>query len=241
MENKNHHCESHKSQDGEVRAWQMVSGVLAIVLIFSVLPDLKGNRAVQDIDTGSSAQYQNQSSGIAPALLADIIPTGIPAVYGAELNIKYDDVSSLDPSAADLAIEKMSKYDLELTLAGENLERYIDILYHQHEGFSCEYCCGAKAIIFENGEMACGCAHSYAMRGLAKYLILNHGEEMTDDQILEELGKWKVLFFPDVHMQKAGVMQSSGIPVNYISLTTNQNRGIEQKGSGASGGMVGGC
>ena len=77
------------------------------------------------------------------------------------------------------------------------------------------------------------------MRGLAKYLITKHGSEFTDDQILEEMGKWKVLFFPEIHMQKAAALKQNGIELNYINLASNLYRNIEK---GASGGaMVGGC
>lgn len=158
---------------------------------------------------------------------SEIIPTGVPAVYGEELEISYDGVRPADPQLANQTIAVLAQLDQDLELQGEDLSRYIDILYRQHGGISCEYCCGAAAVIFEDGEMACGCAHSYAMRGLAKYLILEHGEEMTDEEILTEVGKWKVLFFPGIHVQKAAVMQERGIEVNYISLTTNANRGIK--------------
>ena len=81
------------------------------------------------------------------------------------------------------------------------------------------------------------------MRGLAKYLIKNHGAELSNDQILEELGKWKTLFFPSKLMQKAAVLQSQGIELSYINLASNKYRGIENSVSqqSSSGGMVGGC
>ncbi len=168
-------------------------------------------------------------------LEANVIPTGVPESYGQELGISFDDVSPSDPVLADQTIETLSEYDRTMTLTGEDLERYIRVA----GSISCEYCCGANAIIFSNGEPACGCAHSYAMRGLAKYLIQNHGDEFTDEQILEELGKWKTLFFPGQLTAKARILQENGIDVNYISLASNQYRGIE-KGT-AGGGMVGGC
>lgn len=157
---------------------------------------------------------------------------------GAELEFSFDDINPYDQQKANAAISKLASLDQDLTLEGADLERYIKILYKDHGGLSCEYCCGARAIIFPNGQAACGCAHSYAMRGLAKYLILNH-PDMSDAEILEEAGKLKVLFFPTVMEGKAQVMEAKGIPVNYISLATNENRGIE-KGQ-ASGSMVGGC
>ena len=171
-------------------------------------------------------------------LAADPRPAGTPAIYGAELGVNYDDVSEANPGLADQTIAKLSKYDREMSLEREQLNRYIKI----GSSISCEYCCGAQSIIFSNGQPACGCAHSYAMRGLAKYLIKNHGSEYTDDQILEELGKWKVLFFPGVHAQKAAVLEKSGIQLNYINLASNKYRGAEKGSvSGSGGSMVGGC
>ena len=167
---------------------------------------------------------------------SDIIPTGIPEVYGKELGVSYDDVSPNDPRKADATINVLSNIDKSETLTGKDLERYISIA----SKISCEYCCGAASIIFSNGQPACGCAHSYSMRGLAKYLIKNHGDEFSDEQILEELGKWKVLFFPGIHETKAQVLKSQGIEINYINLASNKYRGIE-KGQQSGGGMVGGC
>ena len=97
----------------------------------------------------------------------------------------------------------------------------------------------AKSLVFSNGERACGCAHSAAMRGLTKYLLTNH-PQMKDIEILSELGKWKVLFFPGILEKKAQILESKGIDSkNYVNLASNLYRGIE-KGQ-TSGGMVGGC
>src|SRR3989344_5384422 len=105
---------------------------------------------------------------------SEIIPTGVPAIYGKELGVSFDDVTVDDPQKADATIRKLGKLDQTITLStlsATDKERYINVAYKLENGISCEYCCGARAIIFENGEPACGCAHSYAMRGLAKYLI----------------------------------------------------------------------
>lgn len=118
------------------------------------------------------------------------IPSGVPDVYGEELNISFDKVQD--------AIDKVRIYGptygvdgKKIILTGDDLNRYIDI------GFSiaCEYCCGVKTLVRENGEAACGCAHSIMMRGLAAYLIKNHSE-LSNEQILEELEKWKITYFP---------------------------------------------
>ena len=168
----------------------------------------------------------------------DVIPKGIPEVYGKELGVSFDDVSAINPQKADTTIGNLGVLDEKIVLSGNDFNRYVSIV----NKISCEYCCGTPSIIFSDGKPACGCAHSYAMRGLAKYLIKYHGSEYTDDQILEELGKWKTLFFPEKITEKAIILNSKGIELNYINLASNKYRDIE-KGSAVvqSSGMVGGC
>lgn len=116
------------------------------------------------------------------------IPSGIPAVYGQELNISFDAVQD--------AINKVAPLDptygqKKITFTGDDLKRYIDV----GSKIACEFCCGAQTLVFPNGEAACGCEHSQMMRGLAAYLIKNH-PELSDGQILTELNTWKISFFP---------------------------------------------
>lgn len=213
------------------------SQILALVII-GILLLLVVYNSIKIINLSSSgisgAVSKEQTISISESA-KKVVPKGIPKIYGKELSISYDDISASNPRKADATITVLGNFDDAITLTGADMDRYIKIGLQ----ISCEYCCGAEAIIFKNGKSACGCAHSYAMRGLAKYLIKNHGEEYTDDQILEEMGKWKVLFFPDIHIQKAAVLESQEIELNYINLASNKYRGIE-KGQ-ASGGMVGGC
>lgn len=205
----------------------VIIGILLLVVIYN---------SVRIVNLPSTSIGSTGSGAITVSKSASkIIPNGNPAVYGKELGVSFDDVSVNNPSKADTTIRVLGNLDNSITLTGSDLQRYINIASQ----ISCEYCCGAESIIFSNGQAACGCAHSYAMRGLAKYLIKNHNNEYTDDQILEEIGKWKVLFFPDIHIQKAAVLESKGIELSYINLASNKYRGIE---TGASGGsMVGGC
>jgi len=204
----------------------IIIGVLAIILVY--------NTARISNITGISGNVI--SGGVLPSVsTSEVIPKGVPEVYGKELDIRYDDISASNPKTTQSTIGILANLDNSITLTGDDLQRYIKI----GSMIACEYCCGATTLVFSNGQPACGCAHSYAMRGLEKYLIKNHRSEYTDDQILEELGKWKVLFFPDVHIQKAAVLKSQGIELNYINLASNKYRGIEQGAS--SGQMVGGC
>ncbi len=119
---------------------------------------------------------------------AAAIPTGIPAVYGKELNISFNKVQD--------AINKVAPFDPtygknKIELNSQEKERYIKI----GSQTACRYCCSAKTLVFKDGRAACGCAHSKMMRGLAAYLIKNH-PEMSDEEILNALNQWRAAFFP---------------------------------------------
>ncbi len=231
METKEHEHKvdehKHKMKGGrktntELYVQLAIVGILIIAIVFSA-----------GKISGSGSGF---ATGIGTVSASDIIPTGIPAVYGQTLGVNFDEVNPNNPQGANGNIAILKNLDNSITLQGADLQRYIDIVLK----ISCEYCCGAQSIIRSDGSSACGCAHSYAMRGLAKYLITEHGDQYTDDEILSELGKWKVLFFPGIHEQKAAVMKEQGIEIDYISLASNAYRGIE-KGQTSGGGMVGGC
>ena len=234
MENKNQTGQTElkggKKTDYETVAQVIIIAVLAILLVYN-------GAKIYGIGGSNTISGNVVATGIGTVSASKIMPSGIPAVYGSELGVRYDDVTASNPALADATIQKLSAYE-DIKLTNEQKTRYIKI----GSSISCEYCCGAKSIIFSNGERACGCAHSYAMRGLAKYLLTKH-PDMTDEQILNELGKWKVLFFPGVHEHKAQVLESKGIDAtNYINLASNLYRGIEKgQATGASGQMVGGC
>ena len=197
---------------------------------------------------------------------AAVIPTGTPEIYGQELQIRYSDVTPNNPELADQTISVLGNLDRSITLEGENLKRYIAIASQISCEYCC---CAGSIIVTEKdvadlnakieqaistgkitreqaeeyrksaGTAACGCAHSFAMRGLAKYLISKHGSEFTDEQILDEMAKWKTLFFPTQMAAKADVMKQQGIEFSYANLGSNRYRGIEQGNAGS--GMVGGC
>ncbi|MBI2004304.1 hypothetical protein HYS72_02455 [Candidatus Pacearchaeota archaeon] len=227
MENKNQQIEKTEKSNVEFYIQIGIVAALALIIVFAA-GKIYGNSGA-DINDGTGITG-------ATILSSDIIPTGVPAVYGQALGISYDDISASNPKLADATIKKLSLYEDE-ELNSEQMARYIKI----GSAISCEYCCGADAIIFSNGQAACGCAHSYAMRGLAKYLLINN-PEMSDYEILSELGKWKVLFFPGIHETKAKVLEANGIDsTDYVNLASNLYRGAEQGQISSGGEMVGGC
>ncbi len=171
----------------------------------------------------AAAGSKHASNAASVGFETDVLPKGMPPIYGKEIGISYDDVSAANQQKADSTIKKLGILDQQITLSGKDLERYIQVSGQ----ISCEYCCGTDSIIFPDGKPACGCQHSFAMRGLAKYLIKNHGNEYTNDEVLEEMGKWKTLFFPAQMAKKALVLKEKGIEPDYINLASNRCRGIE--------------
>jgi len=207
------HHEHHEHAGKEPSEAKAVPPVLiTILLVLAVLISGYNQMAINDISAkfssgglGSASLAATQTS--APTLTGDptqdaivlVIPTGVPAVYGTELGVSFDDpiksldiLAALDPAAGSLDAEQTTRY---ARVAGL---------------ISCEYCCGAKSIVFSDGRAACGCAHSQAMRGLAAYIITKHPTEFTDDQILRELARWKALFFPKQMIQKFMTQREAG-------------------------------
>ena len=235
MENENQTMKGGKKTNTETAVQYIIIAVLAILLVYN---GVKIYGADNSNITGNAV-----ATGFGTVSALSVLPEGIPEIYGSELGVSYNDVSASNPQLADATMAELAKYE-DMQLNKEQMERYVKI----GSSISCEYCCGAKTLVFSNGERACGCAHSYAMRGLAKYLLTKH-PDMTDEQILNELGKWKVLFFPGVHEKKAEALKANGIDytdenLGYIYLASNLYRGAENQATTSSSGgsqMVGGC
>lgn len=173
-----------------------------------------------------------------------VISSGVPEVYGPELGVIFDQVQQ--------SMNIMKQYDptygkKKITLSGNDQQRYINVGLK----ISCEYCCGAKAIVFEDGRAACGCAHAIAMRGLIAYLVQNHGNEYSDDEILREIARWKGMYYPKQTIKKMSKqLQSGNYTPEIASLLLGLN--LPNYGSGSNSApipseienlpsMVGGC
>jgi hypothetical protein len=123
-----------------------------------------------------------------------ILPAGVPDIYGKELDISFD------PKRADESITILKQYDNN-KLNKEQMDAFIRIGMRT----SCEYCCRVRTLVkpmSKDGARSCGCAHSHAMRGLIKYLLVNHSDKYTEDEILAETNRWKVSFFPKQSIRK---------------------------------------
>jgi len=231
MESENQNLKGGKKSNTETTAQYIIIAVLVILLIYSGAKIYGAG--------GSNISGNAVATGIGIVSALDVLPKGTPDIYGSELGVSFDDVSVSNPQLADATMTKLSKYE-DIKLDSTQMDRYVKI----GSSIACEYCCGVQTLVFSNGERACGCAHSYAMRGLAKYLLTKHSD-MTDLQILEELAKWKVLFFPGIHEKKAEALKAKGVDyTNYVNLASNLYRGAENEATTSSSGgsqMVGGC
>lgn len=216
----------------------IISG-MNVLALSGVQKEVENNQQNSNALAGSSSNPVTLPTTAPAVAKLNVLPQGVPTLYGEELKVSFSDVSIQNPQLADQTIQKLAVLDQSIELEGEAKERYTRIT----NAISCEYCCGAPAITDAQGNAACGCAHSFAMRGLAKYLLQQHADEYTDIQILEELGKWKTLFFPDNEGIKAAALQANGIEVNYVNIASNAYRGLEQQRSSGGNGtnMVGGC
>lgn len=191
------------------QSFYLINFILLFILLFSVGTNqmflnqinksfgIKGGFSSVVSKLGRIAGQPNSSlsGNIVEDVIKLVVSQGIPEVYGAELGISYDQVQQ--------SINVLRQYDPTygkqgIVLEGDNLKRYIDVGLK----ISCEYCCSAKSIINQNGQGACGCAHSQAMRGLMAYIIQNHGSEYSNDEILRELARWKGLYFPKQMISK---------------------------------------
>lgn len=183
--------------------------ITALVLIFvlhgtqgyALSDNLKGKDcSLSDSDMASAKAYLKFKK-----LKASHIPSGVPKVYGKELNISFDNVQDAINKVRVLG-PTYGKKDKKIVLKDKALSRYIDI----GSRIACQYCCGAKTLVKKDGTAACGCAHSIMMRGLSAYLITNH-PELSDERILEELKIWKSTYFPkQTLVAKLNAMKKEG-------------------------------
>lgn len=169
-------------------------------------------------------------------VIAALLPTGLPEQYGTELGVSFDDpVNSLSTLAKlDRAIPTSS-------LTPEEMERYVAVTTQ----ISCEFCCSAPSVADSQGRSLCGCSHAAAPRGLTKYIIKNHPDEWTNDEILWDLTRWKSMWYPRNMVEKGVALVSNGMELEASALNDRQLLSKLSTGNvgdiGSLPTMVGGC
>lgn len=186
----------------ESQVFYYVNGALLIFLILFfvlntvLLRSLYGILGMKMVPISFASEPSISLSGsLDDDVVSLVIAQGVPKIYGAELALSFDNVQD--------SMNKMAVYDPDygrsaIKLQGEALTRYTAVATQ----ISCEFCCGAKSIVFADGKAACGCAHSQAMRGLLAYLLTKYPDRYSDDELLRELARWKGRYFPKQMMKK---------------------------------------
>lgn len=228
----------NKHQPSEARKTKLLllTAVAAVVLLINqwqiiALSDLTGGSGPSK---GTKLSVKLSGDVVQDAIKA-VVPTGTP-VYGAELGVSFDDpVNSLNILAGlDSQVPTNS-------LTEEEKARFINVATK----ISCEFCCGAPAVIDESGRSLCGCSHAASFKGLSKYLIKNHPDEWADDEILLELTKWKALYYPRNMVEKAVAALENGLELTPAVLNDRDLLRKIKAGDTTSIGdlpsMVGGC
>lgn len=124
-------------------------------------------------------------------VLAIISVKGEPGLYGKLMGVSFDKVQE--------SIDIMKIYDPRKgSFGGNEYMRYVNIT----SKISCEFCCTVKMLTNNDGSSTCDCDHAKALRGLAFYLLKNHGNDYSDTEILRELSKWKSAFYPKQMAEK---------------------------------------
>jgi hypothetical protein len=148
-----------------------------------------------------------------------MIPTGTPSYGEAMGGVSYD-----QPVPALQLLQRAYrplKEDIK-TNNPEIWQRYL-ALATKPVGISCEHCCGVGPVgITSTGESRCGCSHNPALHALTLWLMKN--TDMSDAEVLQEVMKWKALWFPKDMVGMA--MQIAGGDTSALDAVP---------------GMVGGC
>ncbi len=188
----------------------LVVGVAIVSVIGFIILLSTGFNESKTVKEGSSnaaatvngAKTQNSGASM-QQVLKEITPTGTPD-YGEKAGVSYDKVEQ--------SLSILRSYDKSVILDASQQKRYIKV--GTTPLTACEFCCGIGEKGFANisGKLACGCAHNIAFSGLTKWLIKN--TSYTDSQVVSEIGRWKILFFPrgavKKEMKKRNITPSGG-------------------------------
>ncbi len=150
-------------------------------------PSIGGYKTkVKSLPTISELTITPSTGNLEQDLINNIIPRGTPW-YGQEAGVSFD-----DPITAQQLWARARSIQLDSTQE----ERWNRIA----NSFTCDYCCGSPqqpTIITR-----CGCAHSAAAQGMARWFIKNYGNKYSDEEIYGEMARWYALWYPGPTVQR---------------------------------------
>ena len=144
-------------------------------------PAISGYKSkVKSLPTISEISIQPSTGDAAQDLINNVVPRGTPW-YGAEAGVSFDD---------PIGAQQLWAKGRAIQLSPEEEGRWGRIV----NSFTCDYCCGSPknpTIITR-----CGCAHSLAAQGMAKWFVKNYGDQYSDEEIYGEMARWYALWYP---------------------------------------------
>ncbi len=190
---------------------KLIVGMLAVVLALTAFQSYQLSLiSASGVNTKTANAIVSESSNDVSntnelqQIINEITPKGTPD-YGAKAGVSYDNVEA--------GLRTLTGY-ATISLSPEEQSTYDKIA--SVPGTSCGYCCGSTTL-----DQNCGCSHNIALQGLTKWLIQN--TDYSEEQILQEIKNWRILFFPQPALQEE--LQNRNIDPNAVGLPT----------------MVGGC
>jgi len=175
------------------------SGKNSIVVGPQLNPDGRTTKLVE-WPTISETQAAKSTGNPTQDAIATVVPTGTPFyVLEGEGAAKLQGVSFDDPLTsqkvwASLLGSRRFGTANALQLTPEEEQRWQKLT----SVFTCDFCCGGPNSVTTISR--CGCAHSYAWQGMAKFFI-KYYPQYTDEQILGEMTKWKAIWYPQGMIQ----------------------------------------
>jgi hypothetical protein len=144
-------------------------------------PAISGYKTkVKPLPTISELSITPSTGDLAQDLLNNVVPRGTPW-YGKEAGVSFDD---------PITAQKLWAKGRALELDASQQERWSRIV----NSFTCDYCCGSP----QNPTIItrCGCAHSAAAQGMAKWFVKNYGDKYSDEEIYGEMARWYAVWYP---------------------------------------------
>ncbi len=224
-------------------------GIIVVIVLFLFNQTLitKTGMALMGPQPGDEVELSGDFSRDVAAL---VTPTSA-SFYGPELGLDFSNVNAINKSIGKLSVMAPKQGSNPIQLTEEEMKRYVAIGTEPY--VACEFCCGAKTLVTEEGEPTCGCAHSIAMRGTAGYLIRNY-PDLTNAEIAYELMRQKGLYFPKQMQERmakelAGDAKKFTADIKYLTQNLSQSELSELQKKAKSSGfmpdsktdMVGGC
>ena len=170
------------------------SGKSGIVIGPQLNPDGRTTKLVEWTTISETPAPKSTGNPTQDAIAA-VVPTGTPFYMlegpGAE-KIKgatFDDPITSQKVWASLLGSRRFGSANAIQLTTEEEKRWQRLT----SVFTCDFCCGGPNSVTTINR--CGCAHSYAWQGMAKFFIKNY-PQYTDEQIMGEMTKWKAIWYP---------------------------------------------